>query len=767
LALAVAAARPGFNLVVIGDSAARLAGAARNYLAAIAATRPAPADWVYVFNFADPQKPRAISLAPGEAPRLRDAMRLLVEDLKVALPAMFASEDYQARRHAIDSRYAQKQQEAFGALGQRAAASGIAIVRTPLGFSLAPMKDNAIVSPEDFNAWPEETRKATREKIGELEGELERIVRQVPKWEKERREEVRKFDHQSARLVIGDSIRDEQAAFAHNAAVASHLEAVNADLIENAGMFVVAREDNAEDSVAPRPPDGEVGGPFDRYLVNVIVTQSDHGAGAPILEELHPTLGNLVGRIEHVARQGVLATNFRLIRPGALHRANGGYLIADLRHLLGEPYAWEALKRALKRRQIRIEDVAGFLGLASTAMLEPDAIPLDIKIVIIAERRLYYLLETLDPEMGDLFKVLADFDDDVARDASSETFLAGHLAALARDEGLRPLEASAAARLIEEAARAAGDSEKLSLAFDRLADVMIEADILAGAAGRAGIVGDDIERAVAGRIRRAARIRERDQESILREIALIDTAGSRVGQVNGLSVMSIGGLAFGRPSRITCRVRAGAGKVIDIEREVELGGPIHSKGVLILSGFLAGRYALDAPLSLYASLVFEQSYGGVDGDSASAAELVALVSALSGLPVRQDLAITGSVNQHGAIQAIGGANEKIEGFHAICTRRGLTGSQGVLIPAANVAHLMLREEVVADAAAGRFRVFAVADIDTALAILLDRPAGRRGADGVFPSGTINRLVEDRLAAFAAARRAFAGDDVSGDRGGRL
>jgi predicted ATP-dependent protease len=496
--------------------------------------------------------------------------------------------------------------------------------------------------------------------------------------------------------------------------------------------------------------EGEAGEPlqgaaFDRYEVNVLIAQNG-AAGAPIIDELHPTLGNLIGRIDYVSAHGVLMTNFRLIKPGAIHRASGGYLLIDARALLIEPFSWSALKRALRRGEIVIEDVGRFLGLTSTVSLEPDAIPLRVKVVLFGDRLLYFLLSAWDPDLGELFKILADFEDDLARTVENEAIFARLVGSLARRDGLRALDAQATARVVEHAARLSAHSGKLSLRVNDLREA--KRDIVARA---------DVERALQARVRRASRLRDRTQEAILEGVALIATEGTRVGQINGLSVIEIGGFAFGRPTRITCQTRPGGGKVVDIEREVELGGPIHSKGVLILGGFLAGRYALDTPMSLFASLVFEQSYGGVEGDSASSAELYALLSALADAPLRQDLAVTGSVNQHGDVQPIGGANEKIEGFFDICAARGLTGTQGVLIPASNVQHLMLREDVVKACADGRFAVYPIATIDEGIALLTGLQAGQRQADGAFAPGSVNRRAEDRLRAFADIRKNFGKD----------
>jgi predicted ATP-dependent protease len=740
--------RKGFNLFVIGPNAVGMQEAVKTALAEDARTRPAPSDWVYVNNFAKPDRPTAIELPPGRAPGFQEAMRKLIDDLKIAAPAAFQSEAYQTRRSAIDEAFQKKQFEAFSALREKAGQKAILLLRTPVGFALAPSQNGQVVPPDEFNAWPEDKRRQAQADIEALETDLEHIVRQIPQWDKQRRDDVRALNRDTAKFAVDHLIEEVAAAFADIPRVARHIDTVRADLIENVPMFA-ARGDGGEGETR-EPLQGTA---FDRYEVNALIAQNG-AAGAPIVEELHPTLGNLIGRIDYVSSHGVLMTNFRLIKPGAVHRASGGYLLLDARSLLVEPFSWTALKRALRRGEVVIEDVGRFLGLTSTVSLEPDPIPLQVKVVLFGDRLLYFLLSAVDPDLGELFKILADFDDDLARTPESEAMFARLVGSLARRDGLRDLEAPAAARLVEHAARLAAHSGKLSLRANDLREALIEADLCAREAGRDLVARDDVERALAARVRRASRLRDRMQEAIIERVALIATDGARVGQVNGLSVVEVGGFAFGRPTRITCQTRPGGGKVVDIEREVELGGPIHSKGVLILSGFLAGRYALDTPMSLFASLVFEQSYGGVEGDSASSAELYALLSALADAPLRQDLAVTGSVNQHGEVQAIGGANEKIEGFFDVCAARGLTGTHGVLIPAANVQHLMLREDVVAACAEGRFAVYPIATIDEGVALLTGLEAGERQADGAFPPGSVNRRAEDRLRAFAEVRKNF-------------
>ena len=442
------------------------------------------------------------------------------------------------------------------------------------------------------------------------------------------------------------------------------------------------------------------------------------------------------------------------IKPGAFHRANGGYLILDAMKVLTQPFAWEALKRAMRSREIRTESLGQMLSLVSTVGLKPEPIAYDQKVVLVGERIIYYLLQAYDPEFPELFKVAADFEEDIERGPASDLLYARVIATIARREKLRAVERGAVARLIEQGARSAGDAGKLSVAMQELTDLLREADYFAEASGRKVVEAADVDRALAAREGRQSRIRERLREEMQKGTILIDTQGERVGQVNGLSVVQLGEFAFGMPSRITARVRLGSGGIVDIEREAELGGPLHSKGVLILSGYLAGRYAVDRPLSLSATLVFEQNYGGVEGDSASCAELCALISALAEAPITQSIAMTGSVNQHGDVQAIGGVNEKIEGFFDLCNARGLTGAQGVVIPAANVRHLMLRRDVIDAVAAGRFGIHPVESVDQALAILAGATAGERDATGRFPAGSINFRVEQRLATFAERVRTF-------------
>ncbi len=751
----------GFNLFVLGPRGSGRHSAVRDVLEKRAPEEAPPDDWVYVNNFQTPHKPRAIRLPVGTAIRFRDAMDALVADLGVALPALFESDEYKARRGAIDEEAQSKQEDLFEGLNEKARSKSISIMRTPMGFGFAPQRNGEAIKPEVFQALEQAERDRIQGDIEALQAELRDILNQLPRFEKDRRDRIRALNKEMATGTVMVEIAEVAEQFSDVTPITDFLEQVSTDVVENVEAFLET-EAQAQAAAMPIAPSLTDRNPrLKRYTVNVMVGSDgvEEPTGAPIVFETNPTYQNIIGRVEHAAQMGALVTDFTMIKPGALHQANGGYLVVDVRELLMQPGAWEGLKRSLRSGEIQITSVSQQLGLSSTAALEPDPIPLSVKVVLVGDRMLYYLLHAQDPEFAELFKVQADFDDDVDRSDDTAANYVGMIVGLAAKEKLRPIDPTGLARLFDEAARLADDAEKLTLRVGAVTDILQEADHWASEEGNHEINAGHVERAVTERDRRGGRLRERIQEQALRETVLIDTDGAVVGQVNGLSVLSLGDQRFGKPSRITARVRMGTGKVVDIEREVELGGPLHSKGVLILSGYLSARYARDLPVSLSASLVFEQSYGGVDGDSASSAELYALLSALSGVPIKQSFAVTGSVNQFGEVQAIGGVNEKIEGFFDLCEARGLTGDQGVLIPVANVKHLMLRDRVVAACREGQFAVHAVETIDQGIEILTGVSAGGSAPDSGFAAGSINGLVETRLVNFAQARRAFGSRDL--------
>jgi len=755
---------PDFNMFVLGPPASGKRTAVKSYLERIAKSEPTPDAWVYVNNFDSFNRPLALRLPFARAKHLTSGMIAVIDELRTTLPTAFEGEDFQARRRALDESFRTGQEEAFEALNRKALSQNIAILSTPTGFVMAPTHEGKVVKPEIFNQLPEAMRKDVEAKIEVLQKELEAILEQVPRVEKARRNQLSTLNAEIGAVTVRAAIDDLMAAFKDLPEVTAYLEAAEKDLVRNVGLFLAS--DGEEKEIVKQPADTSRDPRFRRYMVNPMATNGDPPSGAPTVEELNPTYGNLIGRVEHLAQMGALVTDFLLIKPGALHRANGGYLLIDARKLLLSPFAWEALKRTIKAGEIRIEQPAETSGLISTQSLDPMPIPLDVRIVLIGDREIYYMLAAYDPDFRGLFKVQADFDDHIVRTSENDKSYARVIASIVKNHKLRPVEASGVARIIEEGARLADDRERLSIEIGRISDIVREADYWAGKEKRDTISKTDVARAVDERIQRADRMRDRSQEIIDRRIVLVDTEGAKVGQINGLSVLQLGDFSFGRPSRITARVRMGQGRVTDIEREVQLGGPLHSKGVMILWGYLAGRYAQEVPLALAATLVFEQSYGGVDGDSASSAELYALLSALSEVPIKQNFAVTGSVNQRGEVQAIGGVNEKIEGFFDVCSARGLTGDQGVLIPAANVQHLMLRDDVVEACAKGKFAIYSVSSIDQGIEILTGVKAGEQGSDGTYPPGTISRLVEDKLTAFAERAKSFARGSGDNSTNGR-
>lgn len=761
--LAAGIAHKEFNLYVLGREGTGRHAAVARMLAKAAKTRRVPCDWVYVNNFETPHKPLAMKLPTGSAAALKLAMGELVDDLAIEIPALFESEEYQTQRRTIEEELGQKHEEPIADFAEAAHAQKVALLRTPMGFMLSAIVDGKPIKPEAYAALPPEEREALDAKIATLQKQLAEILQHAPKLEKEHRQRIESLHATMAERVVSARMKDVQTQFSKVEDISSYLDLVRMDMIENADLFLISAS-KPTDGPFPEVTRKQHQDPhFQRYQVNIMVSHDADKAAAPVITEDLPSLAHLTGRIEHVSEMGTLSTNFTLIKPGALHRANGGYLILDVNRLLTEAYAWDTLKRCLQSHSISITSLTERLSLSSTTTLEPDPIPLDIRIILIGDRRLHMMLTQLDPEFGKLFKLQADFEDDLPRTAKNTRALARIVAGYAAEQNLKPLTAAAVAALLDHAVRLAGDSTKLTLELDALTDVIQEAEFYATSQNHRLISDDDIEKAIERSVHRGSRVKERMQEAVSRKTILIDTEGQSVGQINGLAVVGIGKHHFGRASRITARVRMGAAKLVDIEREVELGGPLHSKGVLILGSYLTTHYALDVPMSLHASLVFEQSYGGIDGDSASSAELYALLSALSDMPIRQGLAVTGSVNQNGEVQAIGGVNEKIEGFFDICTAQGLTGGQGVLIPAANIEHLMLRRDVVEAVKAGNFRVIAIKTINQGIEVLTGAKAGRRGRSGGFPANSINGKVEATLRAFAEDRRRFGeqGNDAKG------
>lgn len=735
-------ARPGHHLFVMGPAGTGRRTLVRQAIAhQVAADGVHRSDWVYVNNFEQPHKPLALELPAGRGAQLRADLQALVRDLRTMIPGMFDSEEYATELERINTDFKERAEQAFNEVVREAQQRGLALVRTPVGFTVTPQKDGEVMPPQVFEALPEAERETLQKAMSEVQDQLLRVLRSSMRLRKEHADRVRELNRSMTRLAVDHTIDELRARYADLPAVARYLDAVSADVIEHAEDFRT-RDDEAANA------DGESTGGLARYEVNLVLDAAASN-GAPIVEADLPSHQNLVGRVDHVARFGMLVTDFRMIKGGLLHRANGGYLMIDALKLLTQPFAWATLKRALLRGEIRIESMAELVGVISTVQLEPAPIPLKLKVVLVGERSLCALLQAYDEEFDQLFKVVADVDSDMPRNVANERALAQSVAAQMQLAGLLAPSAPALARAIDHGARRADDSTRLSAQVRLLLDLMHEADHLARGSRQSRIEAADVQAAIVARRARSARVDERLREATLRDILMITTQGRRTGQINALSVYEIAGERFGMPMRITATTRLGHGQVIDVQRESSLSGPLQAKGVMILASFLAARYSRREPHSIVASLVFEQTYGVVEGDSASLAELVALLSSIADVPVLQGLAVTGSVNQLGDVQAIGGINEKIEGFFDLCATRGLDGRQGVVLPQANVTHLMLRDDVVDAVAAGRFSLHAVSTVDDALAVLTGLPAGEpdRPRDD-----TVNGRIARRLRTYAQIRR---------------
>jgi lon-related putative ATP-dependent protease len=768
--------RPGYNIFALGPAGVGKYTLVHRAVAENAAAEPAPPDWCYVNNFDQPYRPRALRLPSGTGRQFRRDMERLVEEMQTALSAAFESDEYQARRRAVEGEFQDIQQASLTELQEQAKERNLTLLRTPAGLAFAPLKDGNVLPPDEFEKLPDEEQKRVQADVEVMQEQLQKVIGNAPRWERELRSRLRDLNREVAAVVLADLHSEIAEKYAELPVVLTYLEAVRRDVNEHLGDFLVAGEKKHESADG----DSQVAfmepvSPLRRYQVNLLVDSAEV-TGAPIIYESNPTYANLTGRIEQMAQMGALITDFMLIKPGMLHRANGGYLVLDALKVLTSPYAWEGLKRALQFGEIRIESASQMLSLTSTVSLEPEPVPLDLKVILLGDRMLYYLLADVDPDFSELFKVAADFDDEIVRSETNQQLYAQLIASIVRNAKLHPLDRQAVSRVVEHAARLVSDAERMTARIQAIVDLLQEADHYATEAGAEIVTAEHVAQAIDAQIFRSDRVARLMQDEVLRKTIYVATEGTAVGQINGLSVLQLGNFMFGQPSRITAVVRMGRGDVVNIEREVNMSGPLHSKGVLILASFLNARYAVDQPLSLSASLVFEQSYAGVEGDSASSAELYVLLSAIAEVPLRQTLAVTGSVDQHGRVQAIGGVNEKIEGFFDLCRARGLTGDQGVLIPAANVKHLMLRQDVVDAVAAGTFAVYPIEHIDEGIELLTGIPAGARDAKGKYPKKTVNRMVEDRLAAITRRRIALdraarrqdktdkSGDNQDGDHG---
>jgi predicted ATP-dependent protease len=745
----------GYNLYVAGRSGSGRESTVRRYLERYARQRPTPADWVYVHNFKDPEQPVAIALPAGRGAQLARDMDEFVRAAQQAIPRAFESEEYERRRREILEALDRQRDELWSAAQEFAQQRGFALQATQAGVVSVPIVQGRPIAPEAFDLLPAPVREDLERRSQEIQARIADTLREVRRLEKQAAERLRQLDREVALFAVGSLFDDLRERYADQPAVLAYLEEIREDLPDHLHDFFPPQAVNLPPPIAQLQVLQQQEH-LARYRVNVLVDNSTLD-GAPVIFERNPSYYNLLGRIDYRAAFGAMVTDFSQIRPGALHRANGGFLILHLDDVLRNPFAWEGLKRVLLSRQIVIENLgAQLLSPVPTTALRPQPIPLDVKVVLIGTPLLYYLMSALDEDFKELFRVRADFAPDMDWNEEHALDYAAFISRCVRDGGLRHFDRGAVARVIEYGARIVEHQRKLSLQLLEISNLVAEASYWAGKANRELVTAEDVDRAIEQKEYRSNLVEERIRELIAEGTLQIETEGARIGQINGLSYIQLGDYAFGRPTRVTARVSLGRGAVVSIEREIALSGPIHSKGFLILSNYLAGAYAQDFPLSISASITFEQAYEEIEGDSASSTELYALLSALSGLELKQGIAVTGSVNQHGEIQAVGGVNEKIEGFYAVCKVKGLTGEQGVIIPAANAQHLMLKDEVVEAVREGRFHVWAVRTVDEGIEILTGVPAGQRGPDGQYPEGTVHRLVSDRLRAYAERLRDFGG-----------
>lgn len=733
----------GYNIYVMGLPASGRTTLSREYLEQKAATLPTPADLCYVNNFAVPHEPTALHLPTGHGTEFRKDMETLLARGEQEIQRAFNSEEYNKEASRLADELQKNREALLMRLQAYAAKYNFVIARTPFGFVLVPSVDGQPLKPEEIEKLAPENLEKLKELEVQVGAEVKKTLDKVREMERTAQEALHELDTRTALFVVGHLVDNLRTKYTGLERVLTYLDAVQKDIVENVDPFRADPSQQGENVAAMREAW------LKRYVVNVIVDH-DNRKGAPVILETQPTYQNLVGRIEHEMVMGASRTDFTMIRPGALHRANGGYLILPIREVLMNPYAWEGLKRCLRDGVIRIVELGNQLGLLSTTTLEPEPVPLHVKVVLVGTPLLYYLLQQHDEDFPKLFKVRAEFASQMDRTSDTEQEYALFVRSVTLENHLAPFDRTGVARIIEHGARMVEDQNKLSTRFGKISDLVREADYWAHKAGEETVSAAHVQRAIDESIYRSNLLEERMQAMIIENTLMVDVEGTAVGQINALSVLQLGDYAFGRPSRVTATAQPGRGGALDLERKAELGGPIHTKGVMIINGFLGGRYGRENPLSLAASLTFEQSYDGVEGDSASAAELFTLLSALTSIPLRQDLAVTGSMNQHGLIQPIGGVNEKVEGFFAVCKERGLTGTQGVVLPASNVKNLMLRDEIVEAVEAGKFHLWAIKTVDEGLEIFTGMEAGERGEDGTYPEGSFNRAVVDKLEAFEEA-----------------
>ena len=747
LAFGIAMKVPGYNIFVMGDPGTGRLSMINHYLSSYAEDQEAPLSYAYVENFENSREPVIIELPSGEGHEFSKDIEKLIDDVLATFPAVFESPSYQQKKAVIERRFNQRYNAAIDLVDNKARAMNVALYRDSDAITFLPISNDKALDEEQFMLLPQVEREEFHQHTEELEEFLGDTLLELPQWRRNLVEEIRQLDIDTIKQALEPLLAELNDKYQNVDDVITYLAEIEKSLNNTISDYLMpSRNPESRENSAKRQL------LIEQYLPNILVDCKHEGNGAPVIYEPHPIYTNLFGRVEYVSDQGTLVTSYRHICPGSLHRANGGYLILDAEKILTYPFVWEGLKRALQAGRIEIESPYSELGI-NTITLKPEVIPLNIKVVLVGSRDIYYLLEELDSEFNQMFRVLADFDDHIKRNENSISQFVSVMRQQARDSGAKPLTDAALLRLIEHSCRLAENQHRLSAHINNCLEIIAEANLLASQIGSTQLDKTEIELALSAREQRNGRIAEAILEEMLEGTILIDTDGEAIGKVNGLTVMDIGGSSFGAPARITTTVHPGSRGIVDIEREVELGQPIHSKGVMILTGYLGHCYAQQFPLAISASIAMEQSYGHIDGDSASLAELCCLISALTRLPIQQGIALTGSINQYGEVQAIGGVNEKIEGFFSLCQARGLTGQQAVIIPSSNKRNLMLKQEVIDAVKQGQFAIYAVSNVNQALSLLTGQEAGEMNEQGDYPEATVN---------FKAVFRLKEISDMSGD-----
>ncbi|MFP8966096.1 Lon protease family protein [Pokkaliibacter sp. CJK22405] len=751
LQFGVAMRRPGYNIFVMGEPGTGRASYVSSYLKSEAKRQQTPPDRLYVNNFKDPRSPRSIQLPPGEGQTFKETFDTFLENLLLTFPAAFEDPSYQQGKNAIERDFNQKYEAALETVEKKASRQGIALYREAGSITFSPIVEGKPLDDAEFSQLPEEMRDQINAMINELEVDLRNELLSLPQWRRETTEQLRELNQLTIKTAIEPLIAPMQETYSDNDQVKDYLE----EVMKNLQKVVIDELIDSEGKDEPgRRETLEM-----LYSPNLVVSRTAT-SGTPVVYEPHPTYNNLFGRIEYLHDQGALVTNYQQICGGALHQANGGYLIVDAEKVLSD-YVWEALKRALKSRELKIESPYAEMGLVNTTTLSPETLPLDVKVVLIGSREIYYALQSLDPEFSEMFRVLVDYEDYIERTGDNLMSFCRLLRDRCDKESYLPLTKDAVIRLVTHSARLAEHQKHMTASIGELFELLGEAEYMARLTHAEEITSEHVSRALAAKRERTGRVSEEVTKQILEGSVLVDTDGEAIGKINGLTVMAIGDAQFGAPARISVTAYPGSKGIVDIEREVDLGQSIHSKGVMILSGYLGNMYAQETPMTMCAHIAMEQSYGYIDGDSASLAELCCLISALIKCPLKQSLAITGSVNQHGEVQPIGGVNEKVEGFFRVCQARGLTGKQGVIIPVSNVENLVLDQEVVAAVEEGNFAIYAVSSVDEALELLTGRSPGKARKDGSFPKRSLNAQVIERLEELAEISLNFGDDEGEG------